>query len=194
MIVEFPLQNPTSDLEQIHAKSHDERYNRVEKREGGIVMNEEMVVKQLDMMRSVLLNEIKDIEETEADIIPNGFPNSLRWQLGHTYLSVEYLVFAKSGRTPVIPEDYPTLFGGGTHPDQWEVKGPSLHELRQQLTEQKERLLNDLKGSTSESLREPFQPGPYTFETVGEMLLFTLYHESEHIGLIKGLKRTIRHS
>lgn len=155
-------------------------------------MNEKHILQQLDITRSSLLKEVEDIEEKEADQIQDGFPNSIRWQLGHVYLSTEFLVFKKAGESTNIPENYGSFFGGGTHPNQWEATPPELSELKELLKDQKKRLLSTFEGKMDNALEEAFQPGPFNIESVGAMLLFSATHESEHIGWIKSMKRAVR--
>ncbi|MFF3923476.1 DinB family protein [Paenibacillus lactis] len=48
-------------------------------------MMNEALLNQLDFARASTLAAAKDVTEQEADIVPEGFANSIRWNLGHIY-------------------------------------------------------------------------------------------------------------
>ncbi|MBH0229180.1 DinB family protein [Halobacillus yeomjeoni] len=152
---------------------------------------EKSILKQYDITRSFFLMGAEKITEENADIIPNGYPNSLRWQLGHVYVSLEFFAFRLAGEDVHIPEGYNEMFARGTSPEEWTTEPPKVDELKGLLSEQKERLLKTFEGRLEEKLSEPFKAGPFQLDTVGEVILFALHHESEHIGVIKGLKNGI---
>lgn len=156
------------------------------------VLDMENSIKQLDMARTFLLMGAEKITEENADIIPEGFPNSLRWQLGHILVSCEYLVFHQAGEEMKIPEGYNEMFARGTSPKDWTGQPPSVEELKKHLSEQVGRLKETFENRLDEKVQESFQAGPYELKTVEEMIMFALFHESEHIGCIKGLKSGIK--
>ncbi|MFJ5761170.1 DinB family protein [Neobacillus sp. NPDC093182] len=69
---------------------------------------------QLEFARNVTLKVAQGITEENADVIPNGYPNSLRWQLGHINVSVVGIVFHFANEIPNLPEGYMELFKTGT--------------------------------------------------------------------------------
>ncbi|WP_349408952.1 DinB family protein [Pseudalkalibacillus sp. SCS-8] len=155
-------------------------------------MEQNLIFNQFEMGRKFLMMGAEHITEENADIIPEGFPNNLRWQLGHILVSVEYLVFHQAGEKMNLPEGYAEMFSRGTSPKDWTTEPPKVDVLKAQLSEQMGRVRATFDGRLDEKLPEPFKGGPFEFHTVGEMLLFALFHESEHIGCIKGLKAGIK--
>ncbi|WP_404455104.1 DinB family protein [Virgibacillus necropolis] len=148
-------------------------------------MNEEMIFKQINLVRQNTLNEMEGLSEEQADQMPKGFRNTIRWNLGHIYTVQNALLARFGGKDIEIPPHYIELFTPGTTPTDWKDEVPSLDEIRQLLEEQPEKLKASLVGQLDEEAAKPFK----SLSTVGEILNFTLYHEGMHLGAIKGLKK-----
>ncbi len=50
----------------------------------------EVLFTQLESYRREVLGVLEDITEEQAEVIPAGFKNNIRWNLGHMYLD-QYL-------------------------------------------------------------------------------------------------------
>ncbi|ARI77843.1 DinB family protein [Halobacillus mangrovi] len=147
-------------------------------------MNEEQIFKQINLVRKATLKGLDSVTEEQADKQPEGFRNTIRWNLGHIYV-VQNSLIAKFGGKPIETQShYLKLFAPGTKPSDWQGEVPSLDELRQELNEQPFRLKKVLAGQLEDEAAEAFLSLP----TVGEILNFTLYHEGVHTGTIKAIK------
>ncbi|MFP7296760.1 DinB family protein [Neobacillus niacini] len=155
-------------------------------------MNEKMIFDLFEFARNNTLKVAQGITEENADIIPNGYPNSLRWQLGHIYVAVEGIVFHFSNEIPNLPEGYMDLFKTGTKTTDWNATPPSIDELITLLSEQVNRVKETFAGRLEEKIANPFTMGTLKLETCGELLSYTSFHESEHIGIIKSLKNALK--
>jgi hypothetical protein len=47
------------------------------------------IMKQFNMSRDTLMKSIRYISETDADSMPNGFNNTIRWNIGHVLTSTD---------------------------------------------------------------------------------------------------------
>ncbi|MBU8878200.1 DinB family protein [Bacillus sp. FJAT-29790] len=151
-------------------------------------MNEEMIFQQIDLIREKTLNEMEDLLEEQADLMPRGFRNTIRWNLGHIYTFQNILLSKFGGKHFETPTRYLELFAPGTKPDDWEGEIPTLDELKQLLEEQPAKIKEALAGHLDEKAAEPFK----SLSTIGELLNFSMYHEGLHVGIIKGLKKAYR--
>jgi uncharacterized damage-inducible protein DinB len=154
-------------------------------------MNKKMIFDLFEFARNATLKAAQGITDENADIIPNGFPNSLRWQLGHIYVAVEGIVFHFSNETPNLPDGYLDLFKTGTKTSGWNITPPSIEELIPLLSEQVNRVKETFTGRLDEKIANPFPMGSVKLETIGELLSYASFHESEHIGIIKSLKNAL---
>ncbi|TYS67762.1 DinB family protein [Sutcliffiella horikoshii] len=155
-------------------------------------MNEKMIFDQMEFARNIVLKHAEDVTEKNADMVPDGFSNSLRWQLGHIYAAVEGIAFHYSNETMNLPEGYGELFKSGTRPSEWKVTPPALDEILTLLSEQVGRVKETFAGRLDEKISQPVPIGPLKLETIGQLLSFAAFHESEHIGVIKSLKNAVK--
>ncbi|GAA3314767.1 hypothetical protein GCM10020331_008140 [Ectobacillus funiculus] len=83
------------------------------------------------------MNEIEGLSEEQADQRPEGFLNTIRWNLGHIYTVQNALVSKIWWEKNIdIPSRYLELFAPGTKPADWQGEVPTLDELKQLLEEQ----------------------------------------------------------
>lgn len=153
-------------------------------------MNEEMIFQQLRFIRMRTLAALDATSEEMADVMPEGFANNIRWNLGHIYVTQEKLAYSFLNESPYLPDHYLDLFNARTNPTMWEVEAPSLSSLRSLLAEQLDRLEETFRGRLSEKGEKPFRLGEnFEFTTLGEVLSFMSWHEGLHQGTITSLKR-----
>ncbi|MBY6036612.1 DinB family protein [Fictibacillus nanhaiensis] len=156
-------------------------------------MKENMLFDQLEFARHITLKVAEGVTEENADIVPEGFPNSLRWQLGHILASVEGIVFHFANESVNMPETYGALFDRGTRPSDWNTTPPTLEEIKSLLAKQMSRVKETFEGRLDEKLANPLPLGPtMQLETIGELIGFAAFHESEHIGVMKSLKNAVK--
>lgn len=148
-------------------------------------MNKAIDLKQFELTRGVLIKFMETLDTKTADKQPEGFNNTIRWHIGHVLTAAESFMFGKEFKH--LPSDYPGLFGYGTKPSEWKTEGPSLEVLMSQLQEQAQRIKVIPAESFEKKLSEPF----LGLETVGELYGMMLYHEADHIGQMKAMKRII---
>lgn len=145
--------------------------------------------KQFELTRGALLGFLKDLSETTADLQPKGFNNTIRWHIGHVLLTAEKFMFGYPKHSSNLPASYNDLFGMGSKPADWTGDIPALPELIANLESQTARI-NEL---TEEFFTQklPFQFPFGNIQTYGELYALTLYHEAEHLGQMKAMKRCI---
>jgi hypothetical protein len=152
-------------------------------------MDEQNIFRFMETVRTHTIATMKVVTEEEADRIPSGFNNNIRWNLGHIAFVQDRVVFKHLGKELSVPKLYKLLFAPGTSPADWEFPTPTMPELLEELDQQKDRLKKQLAGRLAEELEVPFTTGlGLTFYTIGELFLFTLYHEGLHMGAIKRIQ------
>lgn len=148
-------------------------------------MNRTIGLKQFELTRGALVKFMETLDDKTVDKQPEGFNNTIRWHIGHVLTAAETFMFGKEFKH--LPSEYPGLFGYGTKPSEWKTEGPSLEVLRSQLQEQAQRI----NGIPEEVFEEKFSEPFLGLETVGELYGMMLYHEADHIGQMKAMKRII---
>lgn len=153
---------------------------------------EQTIFKHMETVRGITEQTMKKMPEEILDLIPKGFNNTIRWNFGHIAFVQEKLVFGLLGEEMNIPKGYEQFFGPGTKPAEWKDAPPSFTEIAETLAKQKTRIQDFLQGRLHENLPTPFtNRGGITFYTVGEVFLFSFYHEALHIETIKRLFHSV---
>ncbi|MCG7343696.1 DinB family protein [Sporosarcina sp. ACRSL] len=149
-------------------------------------------IEQLKFARIYTMGRLSQVKDDAWDKQPTGFNNTIRWNVGHIYCSLED--FTAQVLPSYVPhhQEWQTLFDRGTSPATWEGQVPSNDELVTALQEQMPRIVEALEGKLDQELPEPLKIGKMlTMGTVDAVIQFALWHEGVHAGVIHGLNRAI---
>jgi hypothetical protein len=147
----------------------------------------EVLFKQLESYRGYLIGVVESVSVEEAEIIPEGFNNNIRWNLGHLYLDQFLWIQAVTKEKSDVPEQFKSWFGYGTSPNDFTSNTPTLVELKALLKEQP-RKIKEVYGSRLEEEFTPIEMGIFTIE---QALIRTIFHEGMHLQAILDLKKCI---
>ncbi|MDQ0190960.1 DinB family protein [Alicyclobacillus cycloheptanicus] len=154
-------------------------------------MNDNALFDTLRFARSAVLSLVNDVSEEAADTIPNGFRNNIRWHLGHIYIVQENLIFGAAHIHRTLPEGFKEAFSMGTSPADWKSRPASLDTLKEVLTSQSGRVVEAFEGKLDDALPSPVKIGSVEMSAPRDLISFAVFHEGQHIGIIKGLKYAI---
>ncbi|MGV3463853.1 MAG: DinB family protein [Heyndrickxia sp.] len=149
---------------------------------------------QLYFVRNNTMNELADVTDALSEIIPSGFTNNIKWNVGHIFFIQEKFSFHFAGETMSISEEFSNLFCPGSKPEEGKENVPTIMELKEMLSKQVERVEKNFQ----HRLNEISPIGGYTtskglrLSSVEEFLSFCLYHEGMHFEKIKILKKLIQ--
>ncbi|MBS4196792.1 DinB family protein [Lederbergia citri] len=147
----------------------------------------DILFKQLETYRSYVLSVLKDVSEEKAEIIPAGFNNNIRWNLGHLYLDQYLWIQAVTKEETAVPEEFNKWFGFGTSPKNFTNETPSFDELKILLENQP----NEIKREYGNRLEEKFSPTEMGMHTIEQVLIRTIFHEGMHLQTILDIKKLI---
>lgn len=151
------------------------------------------IMNQYRILRGFTLGLIESLDESIADIIPEGYNNNIRWNIGHILVSQYYIMYGPEQAAKRMPAAYGALFGRGSTPRDWQRELPSFATLAEELRTQMERIEQDFTNRLDEVLPQPMTLGDgMEMKTFGELMIFTFYHEGWHAGYIQSLKRSLR--
>ncbi|GJM76913.1 formate dehydrogenase [Paenibacillus macerans] len=148
----------------------------------------EVLFEQLNTYRSELLGVVEDITAEEADIVPEGFNNNIRWNLGHVLLDQYLWIHALTKEDIPIPLKFNEWFGFGTNPSHFTEGTPSLGELTKLLRQQPQLI----REQNENRMEQPFPPTGMGMHTIEQVLVRTIFHEGMHLGAILAIKRQLR--
>ncbi|MBO8163395.1 MAG: DinB family protein [Brevibacillus sp.] len=154
-------------------------------------MNSAVLLNQVDFVRNGTLELLRQVPEEVADLVPPGFSNSIRWNVGHILIDQEQWLYSFIHDGMKLSDRYLRLFAHGTKPSDWQEVPPSLDELAELLGEQAQRIRRDFGHRLNKPLLRPAELG---MSTIGEIIPRTLYHEGIHAGIISSMLRMIKQS
>ncbi|MBY6036614.1 DinB family protein [Fictibacillus nanhaiensis] len=150
-------------------------------------MNKEKLLTQFEIIRAISTKSIVSITDEMADEIPDGYRNSIRWNLGHILAVADAFLFNFAEIPMYLSEDHYEMFKSGSKPADWNTEPPTLNELSTMFKEQMDHMKKHLEGrSFDEKTPNTFNLYGNPQETLGEVVNFCLYHEGFHLGLING--------
>ncbi|MEF2965712.1 DinB family protein [Paenibacillus sp. M1] len=147
----------------------------------------EVLFTQLSSYRGELLDIVSSVSAAEADNIPKGFNNNIRWNLGHVYVDQYLWLKALTKEEIPFPAKLNEWFGYGTDPSRFTDETPALPELVTLLREQPEIIREKYR----DRMDEEFAPTDMGMFTVEQVLVRTIFHEGLHIGAILAIKRQL---
>jgi hypothetical protein len=145
--------------------------------------------KQFEFLRDSLMRFVNELDEKTSDVQPNGFNNTIRWNLGHVLTCSEQMMFGYPEHPSNIPASYNEMFMGGSKPSEWGPDIPTLQELAGYLENQTARIRELSSEFFAQKL--PFKFFIESIQTYGELFEVSMFHEATHLGQMQAMKRII---
>ncbi len=155
-------------------------------------MNPEILINGLRKSRQNLLSVLESVPKAKWEVIPEGFNNNLFWNVAHTVVTQQLLVYRLSGLATKINDSLIDRYRKGTTP-------PS------DVTEEEKALVKELVMTTVDDLEKDWKEGVFdstdfkeyptsfgiTLNSSEEALSFNNIHEGLHLGYAMALKRML---
>lgn len=122
--------------------------------------------------------------------VPDGFSNSVLWNVGHVVVTLELLTYGLAGLDLQVPASMVAAFRKGTSPAGWD-EAPDSEAVRDHLHASPDRLEADLRAGRFEAYREYRTTPGVVLSGVDDALTFDLYHEGLHLGAVLALRRAL---
>jgi hypothetical protein len=148
--------------------------------------NHNIIVKN----RRLLSKFLEKFSLDQLNTVPKGYRNSIFWNVAHTVVTQQLLVYGLSNRPLLVDSDLVKTYKKDTK---------TVHEA----TEEELALVKTLLFSTIEQTKTDYDNGmfknftPYTtslnvtLSTVDEAIRFNTFHEGIHLGYILAMKNTL---
>lgn len=144
-------------------------------------------IQQFVFSRMAALRIVEHAPEEKWDSQPGTFPNTIRWNAGHIYVSAEVMLNMADESYTVSHPEWNALFASGTRPSEWTGEKLEAAEIIEALREQSSRIEKHFAAKMGQEASKPLTIGPLEMKTVDAILQFVVFHESVHAGMIKTL-------
>lgn len=145
-------------------------------------------LKLFQYSRTSTLIALSKFEEKKWDEQPDGYPNTIRWNAGHVYITTEHYLNKADDQYEIIYPEWIDLFIDGTHPNEWSGHVPSSEDIIDALREQNDRIYHYFKDKLENEASEKLEIRSLILDTVDASLQFVTWHEGIHLGIIKSMK------
>ena len=142
--------------------------------------------------RKTLYHYLKETPLNTLNTIPAEFRNNIIWNIGHTVVTQQMLVYGLSGLTGMVSDEMIDRYRRGTVPE-----GDATQEEVEAI---KKLLFATVEKTTADYQLGVFQEfNAYTTQTkvilndVEDAILFNNFHEGLHLGTIMALQKVIAH-
>lgn len=135
---------------------------------------------------------LEELSLAQLNTIPKGFNNNIIWNIGHSIVTEQILVYKLSGLKPNVSQALIDKYKKGTKPD-----GKATQEEVDELRALAFTTIENTKADFGSKVFSTFTK--YTLSTTGNTLTnvnqaiqFALIHEGMHSGYILGLLRVLK--
>lgn len=149
--------------------------------------------KQFEMLkksRQLTLKSIENCTIEQLNKIPKGFKNNIAWNIAHLVVTQQLLCYKLAGLDCLISEETITNFQKGTAPT-YTISNEEFEIIKKQFLELPERLEEDYTKGIFKNYYEYKTSVDITLNTVEDGIVFNLYHEGIHLGIILQLLKFI---
>ena len=149
--------------------------------------------KQFDTLkksRILTLKVISNLTIEQLNTIPKGFKNNIAWNVTHLVVTQQLLCYKLSGLECLVSEEMIANFQKGTAPT-YTISEIEFEAIKEQFLELPNRLKEDYSKGIFKNYIEYKTSVDVTLRSVEDGIIFNLYHEGIHLGIILQLLKFI---
>ena len=140
--------------------------------------------------RDLFLQFLEKIPLEVLNKIPQGFNNNIFWNIKHTAITQQLLVYGLSGLPMNVSEEEITKYRKGSAPE-GDVTQEEIDVCKSQLHTLINKTEEDLENGLFVNYKEYTVTTKTTLSSVQDALVFNNFHEGIHLGYILALKRAL---
>ena len=144
----------------------------------------------LKKSRILTLKAISNLTIEQLNTIPKGFKNNVAWNVTHLVVTQQLLCYKLSGLKCLISEEMITNFQKGTSPT-YTISKIEFEAIKEQFLELPNRLEEDYSKGIFKNYIEYTTSVDVTLNNIDDGIIFNLYHEGIHLGIILQLLKFI---
>lgn len=140
--------------------------------------------------RAIFKTFLETFTLEELNKVPKGFNNNLIWNIAHTIVTQQLLVYSLSGVTPLVPQEMIDMYRKGTKTER-DVTLAEVETIKDLLFSTIEKTKEDYKNGVFKTYNEYTVSTKSTLTNVDEAIDFNNFHEGIHLGYILALKKSL---
>jgi len=140
--------------------------------------------------RKLLENFIENHTLEELNKVPKGFNNNIIWNIAHTIVTQQLLVYNLSGRPMLLSEEMVAAYRKGTKTER-DLSQDEVNLVKGLLFSTIEKTKEDYLNKFFQSYTEYTVSTKSTLSNVEEAIDFNNFHEGIHFGYILALRKSL---
>jgi len=140
--------------------------------------------------RNLLKSFLESFSLEELNRVPKGFNNNIIWNVAHTVVTQQLLVYNLSGVPPLVSQEMIDMYRKGTKPEQ-NVTYAEVDLIKGLLFSTIEKTKEDYNNKVFQTYNEYTVTTKSTLTNVDEAIDFNNFHEGIHLGYILALKKSL---
>ena len=141
-------------------------------------------------LRQRVTDLARSLSDEEFFAIPNGFNNSIAWNVGHIFVTHQLLCYKLSNLPMHISDETCDLLKKGSTPREWN-ETPSREALIDPLVPLAEQFEKDAQQGVFKEFNTYTTSAGVELNNVETAFAFNCWHEGLHLGYVMALRRAL---
>ncbi|MGB1307311.1 MAG: DinB family protein [Oceanihabitans sp.] len=140
--------------------------------------------------RKILHSFLDNYTLEQLNKVPKGFNNNIIWNVAHTIVTQQLLVYKLSGLPSVLTDEMIATFRKGTKTER-DLSQVEVDEIKGLLFSTIDKTKEDYANKVFQKYNEYTVTTKSTLTNVEEAISFNNFHEGIHLGYILALKKSL---
>ncbi|QCX02112.1 DinB family protein [Aggregatimonas sangjinii] len=141
--------------------------------------------------RKILYKILENTPKEELLRIPDGYRNNIWWNIAHTVVTQQILVYKFSGLQMRVPQELVDKFMKGTVPD-GTATDDEMKQVSAFLFSTLEWTREDYDTDLFKDYNEYTTSNNVTLKSIDDAITFNIFHEGLHLGAILALQKALK--
>ncbi|PHS54281.1 MAG: damage-inducible protein DinB [Lutibacter sp.] len=144
----------------------------------------------LKKSRQLTLKVINGLTIEQLNKIPEGFKNNIVWNVAHLVVTQQLLCYKLAGLDCLVSDEMIANFQKGTAPTDT-ISEPEFETIKEQFLQLPTKLKEDYSTNMFKNYSEYKTSVDVTLNSIEDGIIFNLYHEGIHLGIILQLVKFV---
>lgn len=140
--------------------------------------------------RQLFAHFLKHYSLEQLNTVPKDYRNSIFWNIAHSVVTQQMMVYKLSGLKPLISEDLINTYKKGTKTEH-EATQEEIDHIKSLLFSTHEQTVTDFNTGKFKTFKAYTVSTNSTLTNVEEALAFNVFHEGIHLGYILAMKNSL---
>lgn len=140
--------------------------------------------------RKIFHHYLKEFNLEQLNTIPQGFNNNIVWNIAHTVVTQQLLLYKISGLEMQVPREWIGLFSKGTKPER-KITQDEVAAIDKALFSTYEQFEHDLAKGVFENYKPYTTSTGMVLDSVETTTAFLQFHDGLHLGSVLALAKLV---